>query len=223
MSTIDYQALEQYLTRERLGSYLRAAEDDLERAVALYDWNTSVSGALYEDIGRVEVVFRNAADRALVSYGVSSGWEQPWYRRPVLFPGKQGARALAEIETARSRATRRTPTELHGKVIAELNFGFWRFLCTKPYFTSMWVTALVQAFPNHPAASDPRAVRADVEDRMQRIHFLRNRIAHHEPVHGRDLARDVAHMSELSGWISADARKWLAARSRAHSVISRRP
>jgi len=84
------------------------------------------------------------------------------------------------------------------------------------------VPALTEAFPNHPDHGDPRAVRHDVEDRIQRIHFLRNRIAHHEPIHQRDLTRDHESILEVTGWISADTKNWLASRSRTLDVIDRR-
>ena len=42
-------------------------------------------------------------------------------------------------------------------MIAELNFRFWRYLCTQPYLTSLWVPVLAAAFPNHPTPRDPRA------------------------------------------------------------------
>jgi hypothetical protein len=168
-------------------------------------------------------VFRNALDEALVTHGAAQGWPTIWYRRPQLFPGKHGARALDDIRTARRRATLRGAPEVHGKVIAELSFGFWRFLCTPSYLTSLWVPALSSAFPNHPDLSDPRAVRTDVEDRIQRVHFLRNRVAHHEPIHHRDLQRDIESITELAGWICGDTRDWIAGTSRVAEVVRRRP
>lgn len=153
----------------------------------LYEWNTLMSGALHEDIGRVEVVLRNALDRALTAHGHNSGWPTSWYQRHALFPGKHCQRTQTDIHTARDRATRRnTVPEEQGKVIGELTLGSWRFLCTGPYLTSLWVPVLVAAFPNHPDAGDPRRVRADVDDRIQRVHFVRDRVAHHEPIHHRD-------------------------------------
>jgi len=224
MSTVNHEAIAQRLTRDRLRSYLAATNDDLASAIALYDWNAQVGGALHEDIGRLEVVFRNAIDEALVAYGTAKGWPTVWYRRKQLFPGgKHGARALADIDLARRRATRRGVPESHGKVIAELSFGFWRFLCTPPYLTSLWVPAVAAAFSNHPDAADPRTVRKDVDDRIDRIHFLRNRIAHYEPVHHRNLQLDLRSIEELAGWISGDARDWIVDASRTDEVIRRRP
>lgn len=108
-------------------------------------------------------------------------------------------------------------------MVAELSFGFWRYLCTKSYLTSLWVPVLADAFGNHPGAGDPRAVRSAVEDRIQRVHFLRNRVAHHEPVHHRHLEVDLHGIKEVAGWISTAANDWIVATSRVENVIHERP
>ena len=224
MSSIDFKKIATRLTKTRLASYLQATSGDVEAAIGLYDWNTSVASALYEDLGRLEVVFRNAVDDALLRYGSARGWADAWYRQMQLFQGQHCMRAREDIDAARRRATRggRRP-EVHGKVIAELSFGFWRYLCERSYLTSLWVPAVAAAFPMHPAAPDPRQVRGDVADRMQRLHFLRNRIAHHEPIHRRDLPRDHERLLQLVGWMCSDSHAWIAATSRTPAVIAARP
>ena len=226
MPTFDHRIIANRLTRGRLASYMGAAGGNVQAAVELYDWNTLVGASFLEDLGRLEVVFRNAVDGALTAYGDAQSWSEVWYRRPQLFRGEHGpqARTWANIEIARQRATgQHDRQEVHGKVIAELSFGFWRFLCTKSYLTSLWVPAVAAAFPQHPSSGNPRQVRADVEDRMRRLYFLRNRIAHHEPIHQRDLERDHAEVLELIGWICLDCRAWAEVVTRTPGVIETRP
>jgi len=222
MSTFDPRAVQELLTPARLGSYRDTAGGDVARAVRLYDWNSAVGGAFFEDLGRLEVVLRNAMDKRLVEMAASRGWTTPWYRRPQLFSGKHGVQALKDIDKAIGRATWRGP-EVHGKVIAELNFGFWRYLSAKSYLTTLWVPALNEAFPRHPASANARVVRSQVDDRLQRLLFLRNRIAHHEPIHQRNLQRDLSALLEVADWISADARAWVEARSRSQETLRLRP
>ncbi|WP_419839149.1 hypothetical protein [Candidatus Poriferisodalis sp.] len=224
MSIINFQEVAVRLTASRLESYLQASDGEIEAAVRLYDWNANAAGALHEDLGRLEVIFRNTVDNALSAYGTAAGWPDVWYRQTRLFPGRHARRAREDIAAARQRATRRgRRAEVRGRVIAELNFGFWRYLCEPPYLTSLWVPAVASAFPLHPSARHPEQVRADVADRMQRLHFLRNRIAHHEPIHRRDLSRDHGQLLELVGWMCSESRYWIAATSRTPQVIAARP
>jgi hypothetical protein len=211
------------LTTPRLRSYLLAVGGDVDRALSLYDWNVAASACFYADLARVEVVLRNTIDTALSDLGANRKWPTVWYQRSTLFTGRSGRRALEDIAVARQRATRGGVREVHGKVISELTFGFWRYLCTTQYLTSMWVPALASSFQSHPSKGDPRRVRADVEDRVQRLWFLRNRIAHLEPIHHRSLDDDRRDLLELGGWISPSMRSWIAAESRWASVRTNRP
>ena len=222
MSSVDYQVVAHRLTLDRLASYLQATGGSVAAAIDLYDWNTLAGAALHEDLGRLEVLLRNAMDGALVRFGSTEGWQRTWYRQGHLF-GRKSSQMREIISDARERATRRGQPEFHGRVIAELGFGFWRFLCSHRYLTSLWVPALASAFAQHRSPNDPYRIRADVEDRIQRLHFLRNRIAHHEPIHRRDLARDHDQLLDVVGWICSDSRTWVAARSRTPSVLAARP
>ncbi|PZE69345.1 hypothetical protein DEJ27_08700 [Curtobacterium sp. MCPF17_018] len=40
---------------------------------------------------------------------------------------------------------------MHGRVVAELSFGFWRYLFESRYLTASWTPALHRAFPHGPA------------------------------------------------------------------------
>lgn len=120
MSTFDAGTVGRRLSAERMATYLDAADDDERAALELYDWNVRAAGALYEDIGRVEVVLRNAFDVALSELGARRGWRDPWFERRQLFPGRHGARAVIEIDLAAQRARRRGVPVVHGRVIAEL-------------------------------------------------------------------------------------------------------
>lgn len=50
-----------------------------------------------------------------------------------------------------------------------------------------------------------------------------NRIAHHEPIHRRDLRRDFDNLTELAGWICADTQTWITIQSRSDAVLRDRP
>ena len=54
-----------HLSEERLSTYLAASGGDFERAIALYAWNSEVTGAFWEHLGHLEVTLRNALDARL--------------------------------------------------------------------------------------------------------------------------------------------------------------
>lgn len=210
----DPRALRRLLTPERLSSYTDATGGQLEAALALYDWNTAAASAVLTTTAMVEVVVRNSFDAQLVAWATRRR-AGDWFDAAPL--DEQGRR---DLRTARTRAAKRGP-EVHGRVVAELTFGFWRYLSASRYLTSLWVPATAEAFPLAP--TDLRRRRTEVETRLQRLHFVRNRAAHHEPIHRRDLGKDLGAAVDLSAWISPDAAAWVAERSPMRAVIDARP
>lgn len=212
-----YEVIRQRLTSERLGSYMVAADGDLELAFTLYEWNMRASAAVLTTTGMVEVLVRNALDEQLMGWARDRHQGRSWFDAAPL--DQQGRNDVAK---ARERASRhgRTP-EVHGKVVAELSLGFWRYLVASRYLTSMWIPATHAAFPH--GAQDLRRRRSDTETRLQRLLFVRNRAAHHEPIHRRDLSMDLRAAVELSAWICPDAAAWVADKSSIRQLVHERP
>lgn len=116
----------------RLARYVGAMNSNLANAVRLYEWNVAVSGAFYEALGTLEVVLRNAlSERLAAQYGTLAG---QWYDDRLGFHSVQAA---DDIAVARYRVAKLRRGEAPGRVIAELNFGFWSFLLAKRYEASL--------------------------------------------------------------------------------------
>ena len=212
-----YRTIRERITAERLGSYLMVTEHDLERAFHLYEWNINASAGILATSAMVKVIVRNALDEKLHAWARRRDPVASWFDIAPM-----DAKGYQDIAKARARATNdRRQVEIHGKVIAELTLGFWRYLVAPRYHTSLWIPSLHKAFPD--GAQDLRQRRDDVERRLRDLLFVRNRVAHHEPIYRRHLGVDLARMIELVGWISADAAAWVAAKSPLGGVVGERP
>lgn len=216
----DDTIIRERLTPQRLTSYETASQGDLASALALYDWNSRVSAALFEVIGHLEIAVRNAMAAQLLDLQRGRGWRRPWYRtgRKVF-----GDRDIEDLDRAINRATRAGVPEQHGKVVAELNFGFWRFLTSRRHHTALWVPALHAAFPHLPNGGPHQDSRERVFKRMTDVNVVRNRIAHHEPIHRRDLVEDERRILEILNWLCPHMAAWVRVRSRVHDVLQQRP
>ncbi|MBA4607741.1 hypothetical protein H1W00_04555 [Aeromicrobium sp. Marseille-Q0843] len=202
------------LTHERLSSYL-AVTPDLGEAIRLYEWNVEASASLMATTGMVEVIVRNALDERLAEWAAARG-KGPWFD---LAPLDQ--RGRRDIVKARERASKRgREPVVHGKVVAELSFGFWRYLVARRYHASLWVPALHRAFPQGHA--DLRERRRQVEDRLTSLTIVRNRAAHHEPIHRRNLLSDLRAAKELASWGDVEAGAWVGAKSSVEWLVDRR-
>lgn len=212
---VDYTLLQDLITTERLGSYLKWAGGDLNRAFELYEWNMEASAAALSVAAMVEVIVRNALDRELTAWA-SARQLGDWLAAVPL-----DQRGSEDILKARARAARGGRQVHHGRVVAELSLGFWRFLLANKYLTSLWIPALGKAFPF--AAGDERTKRRQIESHAQQILYLRNRAAHHEPIHRRDLSADVRSAIRLVAAVDSTAENWLRTRERLTTMIAQRP
>lgn len=228
----------------------RACTNSEREALALYRWNMTLSGALHESLGLVEVVLRNAIDRRLqlwnssqpAAQGVSS-YGTNWVETParplwaILNPPGRGGTRHSSYRTALNRANKdkdlRDPTHprhgievTHDDVVAHLTFGTWNSLLPRQRDLRgqlqpasqkvLWDNALNLAFPHHP---DALVIRYWVD----RLHRLRNRVAHLEPLIATDVASYHRTAARLLRAIDPAVGDWYAGSSRVLPVLRQRP
>jgi len=200
--------------------------------LALYEWNAEICAALLHDLAHLEVGLRNAYDTAIESHAVfSTHWTlcgselfapvvrtkkrvDPATRRRKNVRVDINEKSRKSLERAISEAGGRGAPP--GKIIAQLMFGFWRYLSSSAHEVSLWRPYLHHAFPVGTA-------RPDVDFRVGELHELRNRVAHHEPVLTVDLARKHRYLLELGGLLESGLEAHIRATSRVPQLIAARP
>ncbi|MFI5541562.1 hypothetical protein ACIA5H_34785 [Nocardia sp. NPDC051900] len=210
--------LRRFLSAGRFDRYAQVAGSDAA-GERLYEWNQLVAGAWHETLGSFEIVLRNALDAQLVTYHqrVHNG-NGDWYTDPRM-PWGTNTRLAQSIRKARGRATlNNTIPEVHGKVVAELTFGFWRYTLANTYQSTLWAQAYRRAFPR----LRPQR-RTSVYDPITRLHELRNRVAHHEPIHTLDHDALLTELTEVLTWNDPAAAAWVGTTSRIPAVLKTRP
>lgn len=199
------------ISQPRLQPYLAAAGQDFPKALELYDWNSAMAGAAFGLLESVEVAIRNAFNDALVAKYGPAWWrpDQP----PAVLSGaslRDVQRILDWFESPRAPLTT-------GKFVSETSFGFWTRFTTRPY-DAEWRAALHTAFAGKPPS------RRAVQQRLQRLKLLRNRIAHHEIIWSRDLDHDREAASWVLDKLDPPLTEWAAPRvDRFREEQGRRP
>lgn len=222
-------AIQAALSAPRFQPYLDAAGQNPQLALELYEWNLELSAAFWEVIAVVEVVTRNAMhDQLTGTYG------ERWYDNTAILDD----RSLGVIREAKRRASRGLPksTPLSpGKVVSEMSLGAWVSLLDQGgystsqgrrlrYHDTLWLPALQHAFPGGPAH------QRKTNRGLRTVQSLRNRIGHHEKIFNEPF-KDTqltlqalhAHCLEVTGWVSPDAKAWVAGCSRVVAVLAQRP
>lgn len=212
MTQDELQTVAARISAERFAPYLAAAGDDPRGGMQLYERNLELSMAFWGVLSDLEILVRNAMHERLTFWSVRRYGEAAWY----LDQGKVFRdEAWVVIEAARRHSTAGGRAETPGRVVAELPMGFWRFLLTSHYERSLWMPCLRHAFPG----LQGRGLRRDVHDAVRDLHVLRNRIAHHEPIHNRPLGRLHDQALTVAGWVCPVSRQWITARSRVPELL----
>ena len=202
-----------FLGKPRVRGYLDACGGDPDAALALYRWNTLAGGALWESLSHLEIVLRNVLADRLAARHTAAGRPESWLDDPA---GELDARARRDIAAARRRARSKGKSATEGQTLAELPFGFWKFLMAKRY-TFLWPD-LVSGFPNAPDRA-----RTTIEEPVSRLHQLRNRLAHHERVWNQPLKDRYRDLVFLLGCVNEDLVAWVAAGCRVETVLDTCP
>lgn len=172
-------------------------------------------GGPFERLAHFEVILRNALHEQLSLWHAAMRRPAEWYDDPAHLLDTQ---AHDDIRKALGTLAKNNQVVVPGKVVAELNFGFWRFLLDRRYQATLWGPCLRHAFPHQ----QPRR-RADVYAPVASANWLRNRIAHHEPIHGLTLERRHQDLLRVSAYIDPGLAAWLSGLSRVPMLLASRP
>ncbi len=225
--------IEILLGKARVAPYLAWTSGDVHKAAELYHWNTEFAGALHSQLCHVEVLVRNAMDRALCDWNAAQGYPREWSLEhaaaPTLYSVIGGKRGLnkARVQAGANAKKRAKDHQRHGvdpthdDVIAQLTFGNWSTLLgftaqvPKPAVIELWQDALCNAFP---WARRNESGRHFVGTRMERLRNLRNRVSHHENLLSVNPESRLEDMLAILAAVGPDYPTWAMARSRVRAV-----
>ena len=165
--------------REEVSAYLKACGGDAEKALALYEWNSSLAQLLMRDISNFEVALRNACNAAMESsWQGDAHWlldENSPARRPVM---RKSARGMLDSNRINRRTIDAAVDGLPkgfstGNLVAGLTLGFWVHLSDRSREAVIWRSGLYRAWPKG-------TNRAELQERLYGILRVRNRVAHNE-------------------------------------------
>jgi len=172
-----------------------------EQALKLYAWNAQISAAFFAPLHLCEVVIRNAvADGIERVYGTNWPWSRAF---EISLPNPtQGYSPRKDLINARRGMT------TAGKVIPELKFVFWEKLLTKRFDDRLWKPFLFSVFPNYDQTLTVSDMRSRLRVLLENVRELRNRIAHHEPIIGRNLETDFENIDAIIRYRCIDTAYW---------------
>lgn len=233
-------AVNKHLHPVRLSTYTSRCGNDPYLALELYKWNLQLSAAFQQVLAVTEVALRNAIDEQLRTWNAAQPRRSEPGSIHVQRGGTYGqdwlidaARPLNSLTRDSRKSARKHATEAdgsrdaahprkgapvtHDDILAQITFGVWpKLLPTKDTTDAsfrgrqiLWQQALRHAFPHN--TNDPNGYI--VADRASRLHALRNRVSHMEPLLGVNITARHNDALRLLAAISPEVRDWCAGMS----------
>ncbi len=179
--TITREELGKYsstISVERLLSFKTDDNDTIDVLIQRYKTNLRISQALYPELSTLEITLRNAIDTMLRTC-ISETWLEDEIQQQRILSDHEHAKLI----TAYNEIKKAYPDNdfTLGKVIANLNFGFWTNLCSKWYCSNIWNKGCCfkGVFVNYPSEVNNIGV---IAAKLRLIRRFRNRIFHYEPI-----------------------------------------
>ena len=173
-----FSDFEHIMSVPRMARYANACGGNTRKAMTLYRLNLRLSQELFTVISCFEVSLRN---RVCNHYMPLLG--NDWLRDTAIPGGVFDNRNTSRTQWLINDAVRKLSVHYtHYKLMAVMDFGFWRYLFAGPQFRAAGQT-LLAVFPAKPASTPAiQYNHSFVFNQLGLINDLRNRIAHHEPI-----------------------------------------
>ena len=175
---MQYADFELVMSAERMSRYKLACGGDTRKAQTLYRHNLRLSQEMFTIISCFEVALRNKIDQHFI---VKIG--DDWLRTGVLSGGFFDNRNCDLTARSINDAITKLGTNYsHCKLVAELGFGFWRYIFAPHQFRATGRN-LLSILPNKPRSTRTTQYNhTTVFNELAALNHIRNRIAHHEPI-----------------------------------------
>ena len=209
-----YKQIEAHISAERLCAYaspMAGAKAAPRLVLARYMLNMALCESLYPALQTCEIALRNAIHSHLTALMGRDDWFNavnfeltPW--------------AQSEVRKAKDKIAKTHKPVTAGRVVAELQFGFWTSLFEAHYEqnTPFLPSGIKAVFAHLPKSLHKRK---DRKNDLEHVRALRNRVFHHERiVHWKDLDAQHDLILQIIGWINPQLRQMTAALERFQAI-----
>jgi hypothetical protein len=174
---VKYRDFANIMTNARMNRYLLACGGNSRKAMTLYRKNLQLTQELFTVISCFEVALRNAIDAT-----ASTSLGNDWLRNAAAIGGVFDSQKCRLTKMNVNDAIVKLHVYSHYKLVAELGFGFWRFMFAQNQFNATG-RVLLRVFPSKPKST--AAIQYNntyIFNQLAQLNEIRNRMAHHEPI-----------------------------------------
>lgn len=124
-----YEDFQKVMSVPRMSRYVSACGRDTRKVMTLYRLNLKISQELFTVISCFEIALRNKIDQHY-----TSRFGNDWLRDSALPGGMYNNRHCGKTPYIISEAMRKLNVYSHSKLVAEMDFGFWRYNFARQHY-----------------------------------------------------------------------------------------
>ena len=182
---LDYSKIAKYISTARLEKYNFVCKEDKQKVIKLYQTNLRLSQSFYSLLSLFEVILRNALNEEFTTSFKDPDWLKNqltgFMTHPSLCYKDKRTGKLRQNDFLKN-SVEKTIRDLgsaatHGKIIADLKFGFWTALFDNTHYKIL-AGRPIKIFSKLPKGAN----RNLINNKLIMIREFRNRIYHYEPV-----------------------------------------
>jgi len=212
MNNFNFTSLEKAISTSRMSTYRTLiSSTNNTKVIENYIYNAKISENFYMLLQNLEVTLRNVIYDSYNTIGFSKDFfylRQQDTRRQ--FQREYHSYACWKmVGTVKYHMHRNGIAITDGKIISDLNFGFWTTLLEENHYkTILWRQIFKLVFPHYPHSGIIDDDVDIVSAKINTIRLLRNRIFHYEPIINRpNLEQDRNDILEVIGWINPEMKR----------------
>lgn len=202
----DGQEIIDSLSTERFETYLERAGYKKSYAFELYLYNSRLAKSFLFPLQILEVSVRNSINNLFINeFGID--WVNDVQFRKIL-----NTHSLSSLD----KAIDRSKSNNNWDIVSNITFDFWSNLFRDEYDRPLWQTRIHLLFSGS-------VTRKKIQKELEYLNFLRNRIAHHEPILKLDLSKLYARLLNVLDLISTDLKQWVQHFGTVNEIIRTKP
>ena len=172
-----YVEFSSIVTPIRMNIYLLACNGNTKQSMTLYRKNLLLTQEMFTVIGCFEIALRNSIDKNLIN---SLG--KDWLRSAATNGDPFDSVKCRYTRESILSGIKKLKKYNHHKLVAELGFGFWRYMYAQNQYNATG-RVLLGVFPSKPKSAASRQVNnKHIFNQLAKLNEIRNRMAHHEPI-----------------------------------------
>lgn len=216
---MDIKKMQVLFSPGRMSTYIDLAKLKHKNPETLYLLNAQVSEAFHFPLHIFEIMLRNVIDQA-----ISKAYGADWHLNSVFFSRLDKYRKQNLNDSIQKNTMKHTGRVPKGKVIADLSLSFWVYMMSDHQHRSLWTNNFYTSFVNYkninPKSKNSTAARRALYNELRKIQWLRNRVAHYEPILKLNMLAEYDKVMKIIKYIDLDAFNWVQTNQKATHCIN---